>query len=65
MAEEKARVPYRFYKLFKGKLYDNGKFVKNTFEKKNKYYKKFSTKLDYNKWVNIMKKKKKILIELL
>lgn len=58
MAEEKARVPYRFYKLFKGKLYDNGKFVKNTFEKKYCYYKKFSTKLDYNKWVNIMKKKK-------
>ncbi len=58
MAEEKARVPYRFYKLFKGKIYYNGKFVKNTFEKKYSYYKKFSSKLNYNNWVHIMKKKK-------
>ena len=47
MAEEKARVPYRFYKLFKGKLYDNGKFVKDTFEK-ILLLQKVLTKLDYN-----------------
>ena len=58
MAEEKARVPYRFYKTFKGKLYDNGKFKKYIYEKKYSYYKKYSKYLNYNKWTTIMKEKK-------
>lgn len=58
MAEEKAKVPYRFYKIFKGRLYNNGKFQKNISEKKYSYYKKYSRYLDYNKWTSIMRKKK-------
>ncbi len=58
MAEEKAKVPYRFYKLFKGKLYNDGKFLRNISEKKYSYYKKYSKFLDYNKWTSIMRKKK-------
>ena len=58
MAEEKAKVPYRFYKLFKGKLYNNGKFEKNIFEKKYSYYKIYSKMLNYNKWPTIMRQKK-------
>ena len=57
MAEEKAKVPYRFYKLFKGKLFDDGKYIKDIFEKKYSYYKKYSKILNYNKWPSIMEKK--------
>lgn len=58
MAEERAKVPYRFYKIFKGKLYNNGKYKENIFEKKYSYYKKYSNKLNYNNWISIMKEKK-------
>ena len=57
MAEEKAKVPYRFYKLFKGKLFDDGKYINDIFEKKYSYYKKYSEILNYNIWPSIMKKK--------
>ncbi len=55
MAEEKAKVPYRFYKLFRGKLFNNGKYEKDVFEKKYSYYKKYYKKLNYDKWPSIMR----------
>ena len=58
MAEEKTKVPYRFYKIFRGKLYDNDKYKKDIFEKKFSYYKIYSKLLNYNKWPSIMRKKK-------
>lgn len=58
MAEERAKVPYRFYKSFKGKLYDNGKLRKEIIEIKYSYYKKYSKILNYNKWPSIMRKNK-------
>ena len=57
MAEEKAKVPYRFYKLFNGKLYNNGKYQKDIFEKKYSYYKKYSKRLNYDIWPSIMRNK--------
>lgn len=58
MAEEKAMVPYRFYKIFKGKLFNNTKYEKDIFEKKYSYYKKYSKILNYEKWPSIMRPKK-------
>tara|TARA_B100000989_G_scaffold294370_1_gene273375 strand:- start:14878 stop:15654 length:777 start_codon:yes stop_codon:yes gene_type:complete len=58
MAEEKTKVPYRFYKIFRGKMYDNGKYKKEVFEKKFSYYKMYSKLLNYNKWTSIMREKK-------
>lgn len=58
MAEEKTKVPYRFYKIFRGKIYDNGKYKKDVFEKKFSYYKKYSKLLNYNNWTSIMREDK-------
>lgn len=38
-SEELCKVPYRFYKTFYGKMYKNGKFIKNISEKKYSNYK--------------------------
>ena len=55
MSEEIAKVPYRFYKNYKGKLFKNNKFLRNINEKKFSYYLKFSKKLNFNKWTMIMR----------
>tara|TARA_Y100000768_G_C23934405_1_gene661831 strand:- start:454 stop:1233 length:780 start_codon:yes stop_codon:yes gene_type:complete len=59
MSEEVAKVPYRFYKTFKGKILFNKKIVhKNFKERKYSYYLKYRNKLNYNKWPKFMRKNK-------
>jgi aminoglycoside N3'-acetyltransferase len=57
MSEEIAKVPYRFFKIFNGKIYANRKLLNRNFnEKKYSYYLKYYNKLNYNKWPKFMRK---------
>jgi len=58
MSEEIVKVPYRFFKTFKGKLYNDNKYLGNISEKKFSYHLKWSKKLNYKKWTKIMRKEK-------
>ncbi len=56
MSEEIARVPYRFFKVFNGKIYTNRKLLNQNFnEKKYSYYLKYYNRLNYNKWPKFMR----------
>ena len=56
-SEELAKVPYRYYINYYGKLLSNGKFIKNIKEKKYSYSLKVKPRFNYNSWPKCFKKK--------
>mgnify|MGYP001277529951 CR=1 FL=1 len=55
-SEEVAKVPYRYYINYYGKLFNNGKYIKNIKEKKYSYSLKVKPKFNFNIWPKIFKK---------
>lgn len=55
-SEELAKVPYRYYKNYYGKLLNNGKFIRNIKEKKYSYSLKAIPKFDLSLWAKSFKK---------
>ena len=55
-SEEIASVPYRKYIVFRGKLFKNGKFLKNIYERKYSYSLEMMPKFNWNKWKKAFKK---------
>lgn len=49
-SEELAKVPYRYYLNYYGKLMNNGKFIKNIKEKKYSYSLKMRPKFNFKLW---------------
>jgi aminoglycoside 3-N-acetyltransferase len=60
--EEKFQVPWRYYKEFNGKMYNNNKYIRRCNEKKYSSPSKIILNYDYKPLVNLMEKKK-IFIE--
>ena len=55
-SEEVAKVPYRYHINYYGKLFNNGKYIKNIKEKKYSYSLKAIPKFNFNIWPKIFKK---------
>ena len=55
-SEELAKVPYRKFVKFNGKLFKNGRFIKNITEKKYSYSLDCLPKFNWNAWKKVFKK---------
>ena len=49
-------MPYRYYINYYGKLFNNGKYIKNIKEKKYSYSLKVKPKFNFDIWPKIFKK---------
>ena len=61
-AEEVLKVPYRYYKKYNGKLYDNKKFLRKISEVKYSYSKKVKPKFNFEAWPKFLYKTSKVNI---